>query len=641
MDLPNILIVDDSKEMLAYMEIVLKPLKAIVISANSGKKALELIKNKELALAILDVQMPEMNGYSLALKINENRIGAIVPIIFLTAVYQDQVEIVRGYESGAVDYIFKPVNRAILLSKINVFIELYNQKKNQPDDLNLLKEFEENLSRSNAELQDSEEKFRSFLENAPDGVFVMNDDGKYLEMNEAVNTITGFQKEELLGLSLNDLMTGTSREKWNSFFKKLLNTGTANDELLFRQKSGRLRWCSLHGVKLTEGQYLCFIKDITQSKVAAEALIKSEEKYRTLLNASPEGIIIVNTRGIITDISEIGVELYSANQQSELIDKHILRFAPPGFKPKFKDIYTKTLEEGLVQSMELELINKFNVPFIAEVSTTLIQGKEKESIAFMIVIHDITYRKKLEHQMIHNDRMSTLGEMATGIAHEINQPLNTLSILFDNMLLAASQQDSLPKAYLEKKTEKIFDNIFRIKNIIDHVRVFSRNQDDAILTMFDINESIRNATSMINEQFMNKMIELELNLADPLPQAYGNTYQFEQVILNLVINSKDALEEMEQKLGNLLNKKISIKTHYSINQIFVEVRDNGIGIKPVELEKIMLPFYTTKEAGKGTGLGLSITFGIIKEMKGEIAFQSEVNKGTSVKIKLPYIESIT
>jgi PAS domain S-box-containing protein len=632
MDLPNILIVDDSKEMLAYMEIVLKPLKANLISVNSGKKALLLIKDVELALAILDVQMPEMNGYNLALKINESRVGAMVPIIFLTAVYQDQVEIVRGYESGAVDYIFKPVNRAILLSKINIFLELFNQKKNQP---------EINLTRSNAELQDSEEKFKSFLENAPDGVFIMNKEGKYLEMNEAVSAITGYQRVEMLEMNLHDLTTKTGQESWNTFFKKLLNTGTANDELSYLQKNGRLRWCSLHGVKLAEEQYLCFIKDITQSKTAAEALMKSEEKYRTLLNASPEGIIIVNTKGIITDISEIGVELYGSDMQNELIGRHILRFAPPGFHEKFMDIYVKTLEDGLVQSVELELVNKFKVPYIAEVSTTLIQGKEKESLAFMIVLHDITYRKKLERQMIHNDRMSTLGEMATGIAHEINQPLNTLSILFDNMLLAASQEDSLPKSYLEKKTKKIYDNIFRIKNIIDHVRVFSRSQDDTILTMFDVNESIRNATSLISEQFMHKLIELEMNFSDPLPLAYGNTYQFEQVILNLLINSKDAMEELEENTGKPIYKKIGIKTYHSVNQIIVDVKDNGIGIRPEELEKIMLPFYTTKEAGKGTGLGLSITFGIIKEMKGEISFQSELNKGTNVKIKLPIIETRT
>ncbi len=635
MELPNILIVDDSKEMLAYMGIVLKPTKANIISANSGLKALELIKDQELALAILDVQMPEMNGYTLALKINENRIGAIVPIIFLTAVYQDQVEILKGYQSGAVDYIFKPVNRGILLSKINVFLELYNQKKNLPEDLSILKEFEDNLSKTNADLLDSEERFRSFIEHAPDGVFIMNKEGKYLDMNQAVSDITGYPKERLLEMTVYDLFTDACKERWNTFLKQFFNTGTANADLPFLHQNGKTRWCSLHGVKLSDGQYLCFCKDITQNKAAADALMKSEEKYRTLLNASPEGIIIVDPKGIITDVSEIGIELYGSDSKDEMLGKHIYRFVPRGLKERFRDIYSKTLEEGLVQSAELELTNKFGVPYTGEISTTLIQGKEGESIAFMIVIHDITHRKKLERQMIHNDRMSTLGEMATGIAHEINQPLNTLSILFDNMLLAASKEDSLPKSYLEKKTEKIYDNIFRIKNIIDHVRVFSRSQDDAIFSMFDTKESIQNAISMISEQFRNKMIELEVSFTEPLALAYGNTYQFEQVVLNLLINAKDALEEREECAGRKIEKKIGIKLYENYKQLILKVKDNGIGIKQEDLEKIMLPFYTTKEAGKGTGLGLSITFGIIKEMKGEISFQSEVNKGTTVTIKLP------
>lgn len=635
MELPNILVVDDSREMLTYMQIVLKAAKANIIAAGSGKAALELIKNKELALAIVDVQMPEMNGYTLALKINENRIGSIVPIIFLTAVYQDQVEIMKGYESGAVDYIFKPVNKAILLSKINVFLELYSQRKSMPEDLSLLKRFENDLSRSNAELVDSEVRFRSFIEHAPDGVFIMNREGKYLEMNEAVRTITGYNKEELLEIPLQTLILETNQEKWDTFLQKLFNSGTAHAELAFRNKKGRVRWCTLDGVKMSDDQYLCFSKDITQNKAAAEALMKSEEKYRTLLSASPEGIIIVDTRGIVTDVSEIGMELYGSDLPDELIGKHIFRLLPQGLRAKVREIHRKTIEEGLMQSVELKLQNKNKVPFISEVSTTLIQGKGGESIAFMIVIHDITHRKKLERQMIHNDRMSTLGEMATGIAHEINQPLNTLSILFDNMLLAASKENSLPKSYLEKKTDKIYENIFRIKNIIDHVRVFSRSQDDAILTLFDPKESIRNATSMISEQFRHKMIELDIILPETLPMVYGNTYQLEQVILNLLGNAKDALEDMEATQGFSMNKKIQIKAYSSGNKLSIDVIDNGIGIEPEELEKILLPFYTTKEAGKGTGLGLSISFGIIKEMKGELSFQSEPQKGTTVTIKLP------
>jgi PAS domain S-box-containing protein len=338
MELPNILIVDDSKEILAYLEIILRSAKANVISASTGPMALELIKGKELALAILDVQMPDMNGYTLALRINEKMSGSIVPIIFLTAVYQDQVEILKGYESGAVDYIFKPINRKILLSKINVFLELYNQKKNIPEDLSLLKEFEENLSRSNAELFNSEAKFRSFLEHAPDGVFIMDKEGRYLEMNDAVSIITGFPKEELLNMTLHGQIAESGREKWDDFFQKFFHTGTANADLPFLYKNRITRWVSLHGVQLSENQFLCFSKDITQNKAAADALMKSEEKYRTLLNASPEGIIIVDMKGIITDVSEIGMELYGSDSEEELIGRHILRIVPNNLKKTVRDI---------------------------------------------------------------------------------------------------------------------------------------------------------------------------------------------------------------------------------------------------------------------------------------------------------------
>jgi signal transduction histidine kinase len=205
------------------------------------------------------------------------------------------------------------------------------------------------------------------------------------------------------------------------------------------------------------------------------------------------------------------------------------------------------------------------------------------------------------------------------------------------MLLAASKQDFLPKSYLESKTEKIYGNIFRIKNIIDHVRVFSRSQDDAIFTVFNVNESIRNAISMVSEQFRNKLIDVDFMTIESLPSVYGNTYQFEQVILNLLINSKDAIEEKENSADQTFGKKISINAWQALDQIIIEVKDNGKGIKPENLEKIMLPFYTTKEAGKGTGLGLSITFGIIKDMNGEIAFQSEPGNGTTVTIKLQVV----
>jgi signal transduction histidine kinase len=129
-------------------------------------------------------------------------------------------------------------------------------------------------------------------------------------------------------------------------------------------------------------------------------------------------------------------------------------------------------------------------------------------------------------------------------------------------------------------------------------------------------------------------VEIILELDDSMLPVIGNTYKFEQVILNLVINAKDALEDRRRKPKEKL-KMICVKSYFNEHTCFIEVIDNGIGIEPGEIEKIMLPFHTTKEAGLGTGLGLSISFEIIREMKGNMEVLSEINSGTTIRIILP------
>jgi signal transduction histidine kinase len=225
--------------------------------------------------------------------------------------------------------------------------------------------------------------------------------------------------------------------------------------------------------------------------------------------------------------------------------------------------------------------------------------------------------------------------MSAGMAHEINQPLNTLSILFDNILFEAKEKHSVSEAYLVSKSDKIFNNILRIKNLIDHVREFSRSQEGYILTPFNINESILNALSMVSEQFKISGISLITGLNENLPMIKGNTYKFEQVILNLIINSKDALLEKKNLLNEAFPMFIKIRTWLDNQQIFIEVEDNGTGIKDEHMDKILQPFYTTKETGKGTGLGLSISYGLIREINGKIDIQSKVQEGTHIMVTIP------
>jgi signal transduction histidine kinase len=230
--------------------------------------------------------------------------------------------------------------------------------------------------------------------------------------------------------------------------------------------------------------------------------------------------------------------------------------------------------------------------------------------------------------------MAGIGVMAAGMAHEINQPLNTISLSMDNLLISMNN-GSQDKTYLDNKTAKIFDNITRIRNIIDHLRAFSKDHDDYIQSSFNINESIRNAKSMISEQFSHAGINFVLNLDGSIPDPIGNTYKFEQVIVNLIINAKDAIEEKENILHKDFKKVVEISSYLEDKYICVEVTDTGIGIETNDIEKVILPFYSTKKEGVGTGLGLSISFGIIRDMNGTIKIQSERMKGTTMRITIP------
>ena len=633
-NLPNLLIVDDSQENLLLLETLIKNIHVNLIQALSGEEALEKTNGVELALAILDIRMPGMNGYELAVKINEERQTDKVPVIFLTASNLNETEVFKGYTSGVVDFIIKPANNQILISKINVFLELFKQKQTIFSEAALLKKSANELSKIHAALKKSEEKYRSYIDNAPDGVFVADLKGRYIEVNEAASRITGYSKEELLTMSLPDILPDEILEEGLAHFHKVIDTGSSKSDLMYKHKNGTKRWWTVEAVKIDDTRLLGFTKDITERKMADQALKISEEKYKTMLNASPDGILLLDLKGVITEVSEIGIELFGADKKDDLVGKNILQFVPSDDRNRIREIIEKTMNEGLAQNVGLRIRKKNQSIFAGEISSTLIQDQDGAPLSYMIIIRDISQRKKMETKQMHADRMASLGEMASGIAHEINQPLNIISMVMDKILFESTKTDSVDVEFLKRKSDKIFENILRIRNIIDHIRAFSRSHDDYVLIAFDINSSIRNAISMISEQFKHLGINLNLQLEKQIPQISGNTYQFEQVIINLLVNAKDALIEKKTRLEEPFEMIVGIRSYQENQFIIVEITDNGIGIVNEDINNIILPFYTTKDEGKGTGLGLSICYQIIKEMNGTIEITSDRFYGTSVKLVL-------
>lgn len=442
-----------------------------------------------------------------------------------------------------------------------------------------------------------------------------------------------YEEHELIGKPISIVRSeSNSQKKVKEILPATLNGGW-HGELMNIRKDGtefpvNVSTSLIHDENGNPLALIGVTTDITDRKKAEAELQESEARNKALLSAIPDLMFMFDRDGVFTDYHASDPALL-IRKPEDFIGKNVIEVLTPDLARETMDRLEYVFKKGKVAVYEYsaEIDDETRI-FESRIVPC---GKDRA----LSIVRDISDRKKMESQIIQSERLTALGEMSAGMAHEINQPLNTLSILFDNILLEARQKHSVGEDYLVSKSEKIFANILRIKNLIDHVREFSRSREGYVLTPYNINDSIANAMSMVSEQFRIKGIRLVTDLDPGLPLVKGNTYKFEQILLNLILNSKDALMEKESNLGKPFDMFVRITTREMGNCIVTEVEDNGTGIRKEHLGKIFQPFFTTKETGKGTGLGLSISYGLVREMNGKIDLRSRLGEGTTVTITVP------
>jgi PAS domain S-box-containing protein len=495
-------------------------------------------------------------------------------------------------------------------------------------------------------LRKSEELLKTVVSNSSDLTTLTDVNGTLLFISPQCETVLGFPVDKFIGLQIPDIIHPDDLD-----MVRLAWGGVYHDEKELREfeyriidEQGATRWVS-HSAKRyfineTAIGVASTIRLITDRKIAEQAIKVIDGKYKTMLNASPDAMLLIDLTGIITEISDMGLHMLGADTRDDLVGKDIFHVVPADEHYLLREMLVRTTNEGLAQNIAITVSKQNQSVFAGEISATLMQNPDGVPISFMIIIRDISLRKKMEAKQIHADRLTTLGEMAAGIAHEINQPLNIISLVMDKILFEVAKREIVDAGFLKIKSDKIFENIARIRDIIDHVKAFSSSRVESMLTAFNVNSSIVNATSMIVEQFKHNGINLNLQFEQQIPPIVGNTYKFEQVILNLLSNAKDAVIEKKSKHNEDFEMLVGIRSWLENQCIFVEITDNGIGISKDDIDHIMLPFYTTKEEGKGTGLGLSICHQIMKEMRGIIEISSESLHGTNIKLVLQLPKSM-
>ncbi|HKI82429.1 MAG TPA: diguanylate cyclase [Pseudodesulfovibrio sp.] len=261
----KILIVDDSRTNLALLHHMLRDVECKVVQADSGLEAVDMARNDDFALILLDIQMPGMNGYEAAAKLKEHERSKSVPIIFITAIFQDEENVRQGYETGAVDYLFRPVDVDILISKVKAFLQMHRQKV-------LLEQEVEQHRRTEVALREAEEKYRSIFERAIEGVFQCTPEGEFLEANPAMLGILGYDRmEDVVGRpAFRDRFMPEESERQRYYELMQLYGAVTGFEFHLQRRNGEVVWCSESSRMVRPGNGEDFIEgvleDITERK---------------------------------------------------------------------------------------------------------------------------------------------------------------------------------------------------------------------------------------------------------------------------------------------------------------------------------------------------------------------------------------
>ena len=381
----------------------------------------------------------------------------------------------------------------------------------------------------------------------------------------------------------------------------------------------------------SNGKYygrIWYFRDITERKKAAEALRQSESKHKTLLENLPQKIFLKDRNSVYIFCNENYARDLKI-KSGEIAGKTDYEFYPKELAEKYRRDDKRLMESEKSENIEEKYIQDGQEVIVHTVKTP-VRDKEGNVFGILGIFWDITEEKrrqeeleKTREQLIQAGKMASTGQLAAGVAHELNNPLTSI-LGFAQLLL--KQMDKKDPGFKSVKT--IVEETKRCKSIIQNLLSFSRQSQKKDLKLLDINLPLRPTLGLVREQMKFRDIELIENLAPNLPLIKANPNHLQQVFMNLIINAQDAMPQG----GRLYIKTRMVKGSEKVEVIF---RDTGSGIPEKHLGKLFNPFFTTKRPGRGVGLGLSVSYGIIKEHEGRIEVESKVGEGSTFTITLP------
>jgi PAS domain S-box-containing protein len=476
----------------------------------------------------------------------------------------------------------------------------------------------------------SEARYRSLFEHAPDGIVIADRQSYYIDANSRLCRMLGYTRDELIGLHASDIVDPKEIQQISLALSEIKAKSDYHREWQLRRKDGSIFSADVIATVMPDGNLLGVIRDITEQKLAQEKIAEQA----ALLEKARDAILVRDLEGKIL-LWNNGAERIYGWTREEVIGRRIgdFLYIDPN---KFEEANKLAISKGEWYG-ELQHLTRDKREISVEARWTLIRDNDGNPKSVLAINTDITERKKIEAQFMRAQRMESIGTLAGGIAHDLNNILAPiiLSIGFLRTLIDQPQAN--------KVLETIDVSAKRGADIVRQVLSFARGLEGKRIEV-QPKHLLKDLEIIIKNTFP-KDIRLQFSVPNGIWTILGDPTQVHQVLLNLCVNARDAMSNggsltvgVENCVLDQQYAAMNIDAKAG-NYIVISVTDSGTGIPQDHLDKIFEPFFTTKELNKGTGLGLSAVMAIAKSHGGFVNVYSELGKGTTFKVYLPAMES--
>jgi len=475
--------------------------------------------------------------------------------------------------------------------------------------------------------QEAERRYRELLDNIQEGLFFTSPDGRFIDVNEALVRILGYDsREELLDADIPDRLY-SSRERREKLFAQVEQQGSArNHHETLRRKNGSLIHVLLNifAVRDVEGrvvQLRGLMLDITDLKNYQAELQRERDFSGKILNNTQSLILVADTAGLISYANRRWYEA-GGYGRDQLVGQPLTKLIASSRRTAMQEALRATLAGQQVDNLELPVMRADGRTGQFSVNLSPMRDEQDQVTSIVVVMSDITDAALIQAKLVHTEKMAAVGQLVSGVAHEVNNPLTAI-LGFADLLM---DNPELPD-WARKDLRVILQEATRTKQIVQNLLSFARQMPPQRQSL-EINGILIRTIQLRSYDFASHGIEVAENFADHLSPVIGDSHQLQQVFLNILNNAYDAVR------GTGRPARILVRSKQVGGSIEVSFRDNGGGI--AHPERIFDPFFTTKEVGKGTGLGLSICYGIVREHGGEIScHNNEDGIGATFLVRLP------